>query len=129
MKEWTMDLAEKVRNISGVDVLSCYQCGLCSGSCPVRFAMDISPTQVIRLVQLGAIEKIFSSNTFWICSTCFSCESRCPRKINITKIMEALRQIRLRKDQDRIVMGEIPKEELRKLPPIALVSNFRKTTA
>jgi len=124
-----MNLAEKVKNMSGVDVLSCYQCGLCSGSCPVRFAMDISPTQVIRLVQLGAIEKIFSSNTFWMCSTCFSCEARCPRKINITKIMEALRQIRLRRDQDHIVLSAIPREELRRLPPIALVSNFRKTTA
>jgi len=91
--------------------------------------MDISPTQVVRLVQLGAIEKIFSSNTFWICSTCFSCEARCPRKISITRIMEALRQIRLRRDQDHIVVREIPKEELRKLPPIALISNFRKTTA
>lgn len=124
-----MDLAEKVKSISGEDVLSCYQCGLCSGSCPVRFAMDLSPTQVIRLVQVGNIEKIFESNTFWICSTCFACQARCPRKINITKIMEALRQIRLRRDQDKIAVDEIPKEELKILPPIALVSNFRKTTA
>ena len=124
-----MDLAEKVKSISGEDVLSCYQCGLCSGSCPVRFAMDLSHTQVIRLVQVGNIEKIFESNTFWICSTCFACHARCPREINITRIMEALRQIRLRRDQDRISVNKIPKEELKILPPIALVSNFRKTTA
>jgi hypothetical protein len=43
--------------------------------------------------------------------------------------MEALRQIKLRKDQDHIDLREIPKEELRKIPPIALISNFRKTTA
>jgi len=124
-----MELVEKVKNISGESVLSCYQCGLCSGSCPLRFAMDLSPTQVIRLIQLGSIEKILLSNTFWICSTCFSCFARCPREINITKIMEALRQIKLRKDQDHIDLREIPKEELRKIPPIALISNFRKTTA
>jgi len=123
-----MELAEKVRSMSGVDVLSCYQCGLCSGSCPVRFAMDLSPTQVIRLVQLGAVERILSSNTFWICSTCFNCEAKCPRKINITKVMEALRQMMLRREQDQILVRAIPKEELRVLPPIALVSNFRKTT-
>jgi heterodisulfide reductase subunit C len=124
-----MDLAEKVKSISGEDVLSCYQCGLCSGSCPVRFAMDLSPTQVIRLVQIGDVEKIFETNTFWICSTCFACQARCPRDINITKIMEALRQIRLRRDQDKIALNKIQKEELKILPPIALVSNFRKTTA
>lgn len=123
-----MSLAEKVKSISGVNVLSCYQCGLCSGSCPVRFAMDLSPTQVVRLVQLGAVEKIVSSNTFWICSTCFNCEARCPREICIPKVMEALRQIKLRKEQDQISVREIPKEELKVLPPIALVSNFRKTT-
>lgn len=124
-----MELVEKIQNISGESVLSCYQCGLCSGSCPLRFAMDLSPTQVIRLIQLESIEKILSSNTFWICSTCFSCFARCPREINITKIMEALRQIKLRRDQDHIDLRDIPKEELRRIPPIALISNFRKTTA
>ena len=124
-----MELVEKVKNISGENVLSCYQCGLCSGSCPLRFAMDLSPTQVIRLIQLGSIEKILSSNTFWICSTCFSCFARCPREINITKIMEALRQIKLRRDQDHIDLRDIPKEELGRIPPIALISNLRKTTA
>lgn len=124
-----MNLAEKIQQISGENVLSCYQCGLCSGSCPVRFAMDLSPTQVIRLVQTGAVEEIFESNTFWICSTCFTCHARCPRNINITRIMEALRQVKLRREQDQIVVNNIPKEELRKIPPILLVSNFRKTTA
>jgi hypothetical protein len=43
--------------------------------------------------------------------------------------MEALRQIKLRRDQDHIDLRDIPKEELRRIPPIALISNFRKTTA
>lgn len=126
-----MDLVQKVEDISGENVISCYQCGMCSGTCPLRFAMDLSPTQVIRLVMLGSIERILSSNTFWICSTCFSCYSKCPRGINITKILESLRQIKLRKrkEQDQISIDEIPKEELRRLPPIALIGNFRKTTA
>jgi len=42
--------------------------------------------------------------------------------------MGALRQIRLRRGRDQILVREIPKEELRILPPIALVSNFHKTT-
>lgn len=124
-----MEFIDRVNNLSNENVLSCNQCGMCSSACPLRFAMDLSPTQVIRLVQLGLVERILESNTFWICSTCFICYARCPREINITKIMEALRQIKLRREQDHINIGEIPKEELRKLPPIALISNFRKTTA
>ena len=124
-----INIAEKVKHISGEDVTSCYQCGLCSSSCPMRFAMDLSPTQVIRLVQIGKIENVFHSNSFWFCSTCFACQLRCPRKISVAKIMEALRQIRLRRDGDKILVGEIEKEELKILPQIALVSNFRKTTS
>jgi len=124
-----MGYMEKITNISGESVLSCYQCGICSSACPLRFAMDLSPTQVIRLIQLGLIERIISSNTFWICSTCFNCYVKCPREINITKIMETLRQIKLRKEQDHINLDKLSKEELKKMPPIALISNFRKTTA
>lgn len=124
-----MKLAEKLKNISGETALLCYQCGLCSGTCPVRNHMDLSPTQLIRLYQMGNIERIMESNTFWICSSCYACQIICPREIKITKIIEALRQIRLRKEQDKIVMNEIPKEELDNFPPIALVANFRKTTA
>ena len=124
-----MKPVEKLRSISGETALLCYQCGLCSGTCPVRSHMDLSPTQLIRLYQLGNIERIMESNTFWICSSCYACQIICPREIKITKIMEALRQIRLRKEQDIIVINEIPKEELCNFPPIALVANFRKTTA
>jgi len=91
--------------------------------------MDLSPTQVIRLIQLGDIEKVLASNTYWICSTCFSCYVGCPRGINITKIMEALRQIKLRDKGYKIAFREIRRDELRKIPPIALISNFRKTTS
>jgi len=91
--------------------------------------MDLSPTQVIRLVQLGAIEKILASNTYWVCATCFNCYVGCPRGINITKVMEALRQIKLRGEGDTIDVAEIHREELRTIPPIALISNFRKTTS
>ena len=90
--------------------------------------MDISPTQLIRLYQTGNIEKIIKSNTFWICSSCYACQLICPKEIKITKIMEALRQIRLRKEQDIININKISKEEICNFPPIALVANFRKTT-
>lgn len=120
---------KKLQGISGETAQLCYQCGLCSGTCPVRSYMDISPTQLIRLYQMGNIERIIESNTFWICSSCYACQLICPKEIKITKIMEALRQIRLRKEQDKISINKISKEEICNFPPIALVANFRKTTA
>ena len=36
-----------------VDLFACYQCGKCSNGCPVTFAMDYLPHQLIRMLQLG----------------------------------------------------------------------------
>jgi heterodisulfide reductase subunit C len=91
--------------------------------------MEHSPMQIIRMVNLGLKEQIFSTNTIWICSTCFLCQVRCPQGIKIPKIMEALRQMRLRKNEDHVHLRDIPREEVRILPQIALISNQRKFSA
>jgi heterodisulfide reductase subunit C len=124
-----MGFAEKIEYLTGERTSQCYQCGLCSGACPLRFAMDYSPMQIIRMVNLGLEEKIFSSNTIWICSTCFTCQARCPRGIDIPKIMEGLRQMLLRKNVDHVHLKDISKEEIRGLPQIAMVSSQRKFSA
>ena len=43
--------------------------------------------------------------------------------------MEALRQIKLREGEEKMDLKNIQREELKKIPPIALISNFRKTTS
>jgi len=90
--------------------------------------MDYLPSKIIRLVQLG-LEEVLDSKTIWICTTCFNCEVRCPRGIDIANVMEALRQIVLRSKYNRVSLDELTQEELRELPQIALVCNQRKMTA
>ncbi|HWJ03546.1 MAG TPA: 4Fe-4S dicluster domain-containing protein [Verrucomicrobiae bacterium] len=85
------DLMEKVQKASGVDVKACYQCGKCSAGCPVAFAMDYTPRQVMRLLQLGLTEELLKSRTIWLCAQCETCSARCPRNLEPAKIMEALR--------------------------------------
>jgi len=124
-----MRFAEKIRYLTDESTVECYQCGICSGTCPLRFAMDKSPMQIIRMVNLELEENIFSSNTMWVCSTCFACQTRCPRGIDIPTVMEALRQMILRKKVDHIHLKDVSKEEIRDLPQIALVSNQRKSAS
>ncbi len=123
------NLAKKVIEISKEDILSCYQCGMCSAGCPIAFAMDLLPNQIIRLVQLGLEEDIAKSKTIWLCASCITCSINCPRGLDLCKVMEALRLISLRKNIDYMKPTEIPHDALAGFPQIVLVSGFRKHTA
>ena len=121
-------LVDKIEDISGQNVFDCYQCGICSSGCPVTDYMDYSPNQVMRLVQLGCVDEILNSKTIWICSTCLQCSTRCPKGIEVAKVMEALRTINLRQREGTLKPEDIKSKDLKDLPPIALVSAFRKLT-
>ena len=127
-KKLCSDFVRKVMEISGEDLLSCYQCGKCSAGCPMVFAMDILPNQIIRLAQLGLEEDIAKSETIWLCASCTTCAARCPRGVDLSRVMEALRQLTLRKNIDNVDPSQISQETIAKLPQIALVSCFRKFT-
>ena len=118
----------KIEELSGENIDLCFQCGACSSGCPLTEEMDLLPSTVIRYAQLG-MEEALESTTIWVCSTCFNCEVRCPRGIDIANMMEALRQIVLRKKYDRVSLDDLTPEELRELPQIAIISNLRKLTA
>jgi len=120
------DILDKVERISEVDVFACYQCGRCSGDCPSISLMDIMPNQAIRLLQLGEVEAVLSSKTIWVCASCFTCTSRCPKGIDIARVLEALRQVCLRKNIDQLDLNNIPEEERERYPTIAWVSALRK---
>ena len=123
------DFVKKVEEISGQSLLSCNQCGKCSAGCPMSFAMDSLPNQVIRLVQLGLEEDIAGSKTVWICASCFTCTVRCPRGVDLAKVMEAVRLVTLRRNIDYMQASDLPIDTLSELPQIALVGGFRKHTA
>ena len=117
----------KVNELSGEVITLCEQCGTCSGGCPLVTEMDITPSQMMRLVQLGQKE-VLDHKAIWVCASCFTCTVRCPRQIDVSKVAEALRQIILRQAIDHIDIKAIPKEEISCLPQIALVSACRKFT-
>lgn len=79
----------------GQKILDCIQCGVCSGSCPVRFALDFTCMQIIRMVLLGMKDTVFSSSTIWICPQCNLCKTRCPRGIDLPLLISTLKHIAL----------------------------------
>jgi len=81
---------------TGINVQDCYQCQKCSAGCPVAFAMDYKPNQIMQMVLLGMKERVLSSKTIWVCASCYTCSTRCPNDIDIAKVMDWLRQSALR---------------------------------
>ena len=115
----------QVEEISGQDLLACNQCGKCSAGCPVVAVMDLLPSQVIRMAQLG-MEDVLECNTIWICASCLTCVTRCPKGVDLPRLMEALRQIALRQGAAKLDLSALPPELMKEVPQLAIVGGFRK---
>lgn len=90
------NLASRVINLSGQNVHLCYQCHKCAAGCPVIDAMSFGPERILRLIALDQEQAVLSSRDIWLCAGCYTCWTRCPNEINISSVMDALRQIAIR---------------------------------
>ena len=81
----------------GHKLKGCIQCGTCTGSCPVSYAMDITPREVIALFRAGHLEEILNSRTIWLCASCYACTVRCPAGIRVTDTLYALKRLAMEK--------------------------------
>ena len=82
----------EVEKSSGVKVSACYQCQKCSSGCPVTFAMDYLPNQILHMIQIGLKTEVLKSATIWVCASCETCTTRCPNDIDIARIMDVMRR-------------------------------------
>jgi len=108
--------------------MACYHCGKCSAGCPAAGFMDILPNQVIRLVQLGLVRNALESETIWFCAACQTCYARCPKGVDLPRVMEALREIALQEKGDHVELTQIEVSDLTEFPQQAFIAGFRKYT-
>jgi len=71
----------------------CIQCGTCGGSCPSAADMDHTPRMLFALIRAGFREEALSSNTPWICVSCYHCVVRCPQEVHIPDVMYTLKSM------------------------------------
>ncbi|MBD3354269.1 MAG: hypothetical protein GF364_22495 [Candidatus Lokiarchaeota archaeon] len=75
----------------------CYQCGTCSGGCPVAKLTngDYNPRKIIEACILGLKEKLTTllEPNVWQCSTCQKCVEYCPQGVELTEIFDHVKNL------------------------------------
>ena len=82
------EVEERVED--GEWVKMCMQCGVCAGSCPLGEHWEHSPQKIFRMIMAGKRDEVLTSDSVWMCTSCYNCIVRCPRKLPITHIMHGL---------------------------------------
>jgi heterodisulfide reductase subunit C len=102
-----------VKEEGGEGILKCFACGACTARCP---EMDVKPEWnarvIIRKALLGLKEEVLTSEFFWICSAHFRCLEKCPQKVDVKEVMNAVRDARLLEEQIEDVTGKKSKRYL-----------------
>jgi len=83
-------LFEMVRARIGANINRCWQCVKCTSGCPLADQFDMTPNQVMRALQLNDAS-VLESRAIWLCASCHTCATRCPRDIDVTAVMDTLR--------------------------------------
>jgi heterodisulfide reductase subunit C len=88
-----LSFVDRVSELSQQNVQRCYYCLRCSAGCPAAYAMDYTPAQILRMVQLGQQDALLRSSAIWLCIGCETCGTRCPNEIHAGAVIDALRHI------------------------------------
>ena len=91
------EVTEMILETGGQDLLACYQCGTCTGSCPWNMLSGLNTRGVIRKAQFGL--EGFEGDELWKCVTCDTCVVRCPRGVEILDVFRSMRSILVEMDQ------------------------------
>ena len=87
------DFIDRVNALSDQTIQLCYHCHKCTAGCPVAGEMELGPDRILRMVQLGEVDKLLQSKDIWVCVGCETCGARCPNEINAARVLGALREI------------------------------------
>lgn len=100
----TTRFIEEIRRSHGGETIAlCYQCGTCTGSCPVsKASYRYNPREIIRLALLENRQEVLGSDAIWLCASCYNCQERCPQEVEVAEVIFALRNLAIRE-------GKIPK--------------------
>jgi len=78
----------------GERIAACFTCRTCVASCPITAVNDrFNPLRIIRMALYGLRKEVLESDFIWLCSSCYSCQERCPQGVSITDFMTLLKNM------------------------------------
>ncbi len=121
------ELIARVTRISGANPRACMKCGKCTAACPAFDEMDYHPHQFVDLIDKGRVEELMNSRGIYTCLSCFACLERCPRMVEPSRLIEAVRLAVVRQEgRNHLKPDEIPALLDEELPQQAITSALRK---
>jgi heterodisulfide reductase subunit C len=99
MAKPNLELREKLLSkLRGRDLVNCFQCMKCTSGCTALKLLELKPHEIEKLVNLGLVDELASSDIIWTCVTCLKCVQRCPQKASPYHVIMALRNLAVERE-------------------------------
>ncbi len=78
----------------------CYQCGTCSGGCPIARITNgaYNPRRIMEAAILGFSDKLTKDlkPNIWLCTFCQLCVEQCPQHVELTEVFLQIKNVAVR---------------------------------
>lgn len=111
--------------LGGRKVINCFQCMKCTSGCTALKLLELEPHEIEKLVDLGFVDDLASSEIIWTCVTCLKCVQRCPQKASPYHVIMALRNLAVEREV------KVPESYMKAVSQIlesGLAETFQKVT-
>ena len=99
MAKPNLETRDKIlEKLSGREIVNCFQCLKCTSGCTALKLLELKPHEIIKLVNLGFVDELPSSDIIWTCVTCLKCVERCPQKASPYHVIIALRNLAVERE-------------------------------
>jgi heterodisulfide reductase subunit C len=99
MAKPNLESREKIlARLSGRELVNCFQCIKCTSGCTALKLLELKPHEIVKLVNLGFVDELASSDIIWTCVTCLKCLQRCPQKASPYHVIMALRNLAVERE-------------------------------
>jgi ferredoxin len=86
------DLLLEIKTYGAVNPEACFNCGVCTATCPLTTDEHPFPRNIIRSLQLGLRDRLLQSTDPWLCYYSGDCAAACPRGAEPGETMMAARR-------------------------------------